>query len=114
MYIRKPRPCRTLLMEHIKKKMPTAQKNLSTFGTFCFVRVLIVQTKVYFAHFHQVQVRMASRHSFTVPIHSVKFLCPTTFHWGLKVATHCCVLTLAKLHVVVLRSFIKFNKAPTN
>ena len=35
---------------------------------------------------------MAARHAFTVPMHAVKFLYTATFHWGLKVATHCCVV----------------------
>ena len=35
---------------------------------------------------------MAARHAVTVAMHTVKFLYTTTFHWGLKVATHCCVI----------------------
>ena len=35
---------------------------------------------------------MATCLAFTVPMHAVKFLCTAAFHWGLKVATHCCVV----------------------
>ena len=35
---------------------------------------------------------MAARHAFTVPEHAVKFLYTATFHGGLMVATHCCVV----------------------
>ena len=40
-------------------------------------------------------------HAFTVPrpVHAVKFLYTTTFHLGLKVATHCCVV----LHLCFIR-----------
>ena len=53
--------------------------------------VQTAQTVVHFAHF-QVQAQLAARHVLTVPMHAVKFLYIPTFHWGLKVATHCCVL----------------------
>ena len=44
-----------------------------------------------FAHF-QVQARLAVRHAVTVSLHAVKLLYTATYQWGLKVATHCCVV----------------------
>ena len=51
----------------------TSRKVLSTFGTFCPIRVQIAQTIVHFAYF-QVQARMAVHLMVTVPKHTVKFL----------------------------------------
>ena len=45
----------------------------------------------FICHF-QVQARMAVRHAVTVSLHAVKLLYTATFQWGLKVATHCCVV----------------------
>ena len=44
-----------------------------------------------FAHF-RVQALLAVRHVVTVSLHAVKLLYTATFRWGLKVATHCCVV----------------------
>ena len=45
----------------------------------------------HFAHF-QVQGRTAAPHAVTEPMHAVKFLFIATFHWGLRITTHCCVV----------------------
>ena len=50
-----------------------------------------LQMGVHFAHF-QVQAWVAVRCSVTVSLHAVKLLYTTTFQWGVKVATHCCVI----------------------
>ena len=71
--------------------LPTSRNVLPTFQTFCPDGVQTAQTLVHFAKF-QVQARLAEHHTFTVPMHAVKFLYTATFHWGLKVATHCCVI----------------------
>ena len=44
-----------------------------------------------FAHF-QVQARLAVRYAVTVSLYAVKLLYTATFQWGLKVATHSCVV----------------------
>ena len=44
-----------------------------------------------FAHF-QVQAQLAVRHAVTLSLHAVKLQYTATFLWGIKVATHCCVV----------------------
>ena len=45
----------------------------------------------HFAHF-QVQGRTAAPHAVTEPMHAVKFLFIATFHWGLRITAHSCVV----------------------
>ena len=71
--------------------LPISRKVLPTFRTFCPDGVWSAQMGSLFAHF-QVQARLAVRHAVTVSLHAVKLLYTTTFQWGLKVATHCCVV----------------------
>ena len=59
---------------------------LPTFWTFCPDGVLSAQMGSLFAHF-QVQALLAVHHMVTV-----KLLYTSTLQWGLKVATHCCVI----------------------
>ena len=40
----------------------------------------------------QVQALMPAHHTVTVPMSAVKVLYTSTFHWGLKVTSHCCVV----------------------
>ena len=71
--------------------LPNSRKVLPTFRTFCPDGVRSAQMGYRFAHF-QVQARLAVRHAVTVSLHAVKLLYTATFQWGLKVATHCCVV----------------------
>ena len=67
--------------------LPTSRKVLPIFRKYCPDGDHGVQS----AHF-QVQARMAVRHAVTVSLHAVKLMYTATFQWGLKVATHFCVV----------------------
>ena len=76
----------------MNKELPSSRKVLSTFRTYCPDGVQSAQTIVHFAHFQvQARTRIAARHDVAASIQAVKFIYTSTFHWGLKVAIHCCV-----------------------
>ena len=87
----KPRQAKLSNGYQVPDVLPNSRKVLPTFRTFCPDGVQSAQMGSLFAHF-QVQARLAVRHAVTVSLHAVKLLYTATFQWGLKVATHCCVV----------------------
>ena len=67
-------------------------KVLSTFGKICPIRVQVTVAQTIVQFFCQVQALMVALHNFILPVHTVKFLYTSTFHYGLNVSTHCCVV----------------------